>query len=123
MGEDNVVAALVQLLISVPSQSPNTNDCWEMALAKMPLKADLEESRKVHLKLYLEAQKPGGGNIGGGPQLVKVLGHLCSIYGKSDHCDEHLQHKMASSFASIPAETLQSLGSQMPESQRKKMER
>merc|ERR1719387_1030455 len=118
--EDNTVAALVQLCLSLPSQSPNLDACWEIAFTKMPLKADLDESRKVNEKLFLEVQKPGGGNLGSGPRLVQVLGYLCSIYGKSDHCDEDLQHKISSSFASIPEETLQSLGSQLSDSQRKK---
>merc|ERR1711959_439341 len=88
---DNTVAALVQLLLSHPSVSPDSDVCWEMAFSKMPLKVDCEEGQKLHHKLFREAQNLSGGSFGSMRRVAQVLGYLCEIYGRSEHCDDELQ--------------------------------
>mmetsp|Transcript_100706 Transcript_100706/g.324981 ORF Transcript_100706/g.324981 Transcript_100706/m.324981 type:complete len:1112 (-) Transcript_100706:196-3531(-) len=120
---DNVVAALVQLCLSHPSACPDLDGCWQAAFAKMPLKVDTEEGRKLHRKLFLEAQKPGGGNLGSVARVAQVLGYLAEIYGRSEHCDEELQRDICKAFCSLPQATLESLKAQLSAKQRKKVER
>lgn len=120
---DNVTAGLVQLCLSHPAHSPNLDTCWQAAFARMPFKVDLEESRKLHRKLFFETQKQGGGSLGGMGRVAQVLGYLCEIYGRSEHCDEELQRDMADAFAKLPQGTAQELLAQLPQKQQRKAER
>lgn len=120
---DNAVAALVQLCISHPGTSPDLDGCWQAALSRMPLKVDLEESSKMHRKLFQEVQKMSGGSLGNMTRVARVLGYLCEIYGRSEHCDDDLQKDLSLAFAGLPADTLSSLVGQFTPKQQKKAEK
>jgi len=120
---DNTVAALVQLLLSHPSFSPNLDVCWDMAFAKLPLKVDCEEGQKLSRKLFVEAQNQSAGSLGNPQRVARVLGYLCEIYGQSKHCDEDLQKDLAKAFASLPQETAAGLFSQFSAKQQQKVQR
>jgi len=77
----------------------------------------------VHRKLFVEAQKPNGGNLGSMARIAQVLGYLCEVYGKSENCEEELQRDMAVAFAALPQSTLQALTAQLSAKQQNKMER
>lgn len=120
---DNTVAALVQLVLSHPSISPNLDACWDLAFAKMPLKVDCEEGQKLNRKLFVEAQNQSAGSLGNPQRVAKVLGYLCEIYGQSKHCDEELQKDLAKAFASLPQETATALFSQFSAKQQSKVQK
>jgi len=120
---DNVIAALIQLCLCHPHTCPDLDLCWQTIIGKLPLKVDMEEGHKVHRKLFVEAQKPNGGNLGSMARVAQVLGYLCEVYGKSENCEEELQHDMAVAFAALPPSTLQELTAQLSAKQQKKMER
>jgi len=120
---DNVVAALVQLCLSHPTLCPDLDGCWSTVISKMPLKIDTEEGHKVHRKLFNEAQKPGGGNLGSMARVAQVLGYLSEVYGKSEHCEDELDRDLRLAFVSLPQDTLQSLVAQFSAKQQKKVER
>jgi len=120
---DNAVAALVQLCLSHPASSPDLDGCWQAALAKLPLKVDLEEGQKLHRKLFVEAQLPGGGALGNIARVAQILGYLCEIYGRSEHCDESLQADLVQAFASLPQAALETFLPQLSAKQRKKADR
>jgi len=120
---DNTVAALVQLLLSHPSFSPDLDVCWDMAFAKLPLKVDCEEGQKLSRKLFVEAQNQTAGSLGNTQRVAKILGYLCEIYGQSKHCDEDLQKDLAKAFASLPQETATALFSQFSAKQQQKVQR
>eukprot|EP00971_Amphidinium_carterae_P314881 6259437-Amphidinium_carterae.1 len=85
---DNSVAALAQLCLSHPALCPELDKCWAMVLARLPLKADHVESKRLHRKLFIEVQMPQGGSLGGPNRQAEVLGYFCDIHGRSEHCDE-----------------------------------
>jgi len=120
---DNAVAALCQLCLSQPAVSPDLERSWQAVFARLPLKADLEESQRVNRKLLAEAQKPNGGNLGSMARVAQVLGYLCEVYGRSEHCDEELQRDVCTAFASLQQGALESLVSQFSPKQQKKVER
>jgi len=120
---DNAVAALVQLCISHPSACPDLNGCWQTAFSKMPFKVDVEEGLKLHRKLFAEAQKPNGGNLGSMERVAQVLGYLCEIYDRSEHCDEDLQKEMAKTLRMMQPDTRQALVARFTAKQQKKVER
>merc|ERR1711865_1322314 len=75
---DNATAALVQLMLSHPSLSPNLDACWEMAFSKMPFKVDHEEGQKLHWKMFVATQNTigaaGSGGYGAGTQQSTTTG-------------------------------------------------
>lgn len=119
---ENVTAALVQLCLSHPGQCPDLDACWQAAFTRLPFKVDLEEGRKLHRKLFLETQKPGGGNLGGA-RVAHVLGYLCENYGRSEQFDEDLQKEMAAAFGKLSPQNAQELLAALPAKQRQKAER
>jgi hypothetical protein len=120
---DNAAAALIQLMLSHPAQSPNLDRCWELAFSKLPFKVDLDEGQKIHRKLFSEAQKLSGGSLGSMSRVAQVLGYLCEIYGRSEQCDDDLQRDMAKAFASLPQDTAASLLGQFSVKQQKKAQK
>jgi hypothetical protein len=120
---DNTVAALVQLMLAHPSVCPNLDSCCQLAFTKLPFKVDFEEGQNIHRRLFSEAQKLSGGSLGSMARVAQVLGYLCEIYGRSEQCDDELQHDMAKAFASLPQETLQSLVAQFSAKQQVKAQR
>merc|ERR1719247_185326 len=120
---DNTVAALVQLLLSHPSLCSDADACWEAAFSRLPFKVDCEEGQKLHRKLFLQAQNLSGGGLGSPKRVAQVLGYLCEIYGRSEHCDDDLQREMAKAFSSLPQDTAASLLSQFSAKQQKKAQR
>mmetsp|Transcript_37718 Transcript_37718/g.94659 ORF Transcript_37718/g.94659 Transcript_37718/m.94659 type:complete len:1123 (+) Transcript_37718:58-3426(+) len=120
---DNAVAALCQLCLCHPGVSPDLDGSWQAIFARLPLRVDLEESQRLNRKLFTEAQKPNGGSLGSMTRVAQVLGHLCEVYGRSEHCDEDLQRDLCAAFASLPQGTLESLVGQFSAKQQKKAER
>mmetsp|Transcript_96358 Transcript_96358/g.257726 ORF Transcript_96358/g.257726 Transcript_96358/m.257726 type:complete len:452 (+) Transcript_96358:2039-3394(+) len=121
--QDNVVAGLANLSLRHPAHSPDLQGCWHKILERMPFKEDTDEGKKTHRKMFMEAQKPSGGNLGSITTLVLVLGYLAEIYGRVEHCDDDLKHDMARSFASLPESTLIQLVGQMTPKQKSRVER
>merc|ERR1712139_373365 len=79
VGADPAVGALVQLLLSHPSQSTDPDGCWDTAFSKLPFKIhtydDQAVAQRLHWKLFIEAQKPGGGNLNSETRKARVLGY------------------------------------------------
>mmetsp|Transcript_42224 Transcript_42224/g.89345 ORF Transcript_42224/g.89345 Transcript_42224/m.89345 type:complete len:793 (-) Transcript_42224:24-2402(-) len=121
--QDNIVAGLANLSLKHPAQCPDVPGCWHKIIERMPFKEDTDEGKKTHRKMFAEAQKPNGGNLGSIAVLVMVLGYLAEIYGRVEHCDDDLKRDMARSFASLPESTLVQLVGQMTQKQKSRVER
>lgn len=119
---DNTTAALVQLLLSHPAVSPNLDICWDMAFSKMPFKVDHDEAQKIHRKLFVEVQKMSAASSDP-KRVAQILGYLCEIYGRSEHCDDELQEDLAKAFAGLPGDTAAALFSQFTPKQQQKAQR
>jgi hypothetical protein len=120
---DNTVAALVHMCLQFPELCPDLDSCWGATMSKLPLKADTEEGLKLNRRLFVEAQKPGGGHLGSMVRVARVLGYMCEVYGRSDHCDDALQNDIAHWFAQLPPNDLQQLVAQFPPKQKRKAEK
>eukprot|EP00927_Polykrikos_kofoidii_P016298 TRINITY_DN1734_c0_g5_i1.p1 TRINITY_DN1734_c0_g5~~TRINITY_DN1734_c0_g5_i1.p1 ORF type:complete len:1126 (+),score=222.59 TRINITY_DN1734_c0_g5_i1:42-3380(+) len=123
MACDNATLALVELFLSHRSLCPTEDLCWRAILDRLPLKVALEEGRKLHRRLFVEAQQPSGGRLGSVDRTTQVLGYMCENYGRSELCDEDLSKDFAIVFASLPQATVQALVAQFSPKQQKKAER
>eukprot|EP00403_Amphidinium_massartii_P031073 CAMPEP_0178407226 /NCGR_PEP_ID=MMETSP0689_2-20121128/19318_1 /TAXON_ID=160604 /ORGANISM="Amphidinium massartii, Strain CS-259" /LENGTH=1058 /DNA_ID=CAMNT_0020028291 /DNA_START=291 /DNA_END=3464 /DNA_ORIENTATION=- len=106
---DNCTAALAQLCLSHPAACPDLDNYWDLVFARLPLKADLVESKRLHRKLFIEVLMPQGGALGGPARQAQVFGYFCDIYGRSEHCDDDMRADIGKAFAALPQVALESL--------------
>eukprot|EP00913_Durusdinium_trenchii_P031742 g29727.t1 len=122
---------------------PPDVQAWDLTLAKLPLKDDCEEAKKVHEKLIdmVLAQNQGllgadNRNLGSSAQEAKhqqdlvmsepfrkVLSILAEIYKHEDICSKECDEKILRIFKSLPQNMLVGAASSFTEKQQKKVEK
>jgi len=121
--QDNVVCALANLCLLYPATCPDLDGCWSAILGALPVKSDVKEGRKTNRKLFLEASKPGGGNLGSATRVFSVLGYLSQIYNQSEHCDDALKAELARAFVQLPPASLEQMAAALTPKQKTLVER
>merc|ERR1719401_222761 len=98
---------------------------WPLVIARLPLRDDLEEARKVHEKLVDMVLAQDQALLGGAgtPNLGPVLSVLAEIYHVENMCNKDTGEKVLKIFQMLPRDVLQSLASGFSEKQQKKIEK
>lgn len=121
---DNAVAALCILAKEKRGLCPPDIQAWPLAIARMPLRDDEDEARKLHGKIVdlVLAQDeallgPGRANLG------PLLGVFAEIYQQESICDKPTEEKILKIFQMMPKDMLQGLAGKFTEKQMKKIEK
>jgi hypothetical protein len=121
---DNAVAALFALARNMPQQCPPDINAMGLVLSKLPLKADLEEAKKVHKLLVQLLQQELAGLIGASQEnLGKILSIMAEIHKQDDCSDEEIDAMILTVFKAIPAAVLQQNAGAFTEKQQKRIEK
>ncbi|CAK9022169.1 Importin-5 (Imp5) (Importin subunit beta-3) (Karyopherin beta-3) (Ran-binding protein 5) (RanBP5) [Durusdinium trenchii] len=121
---DNAVAAMLSMLKEKGTLCPPDVQAWDLTLAKLPLKDDCEEAKKVHEKLIDMVLAQNQGLLGADNRnLGKVLSILAEIYKHEDICSKECDEKILRIFKSLPQNMLVGAASSFTEKQQKKVEK
>lgn len=121
---DNAVAALFALAKEKPGFCPPDIKCWPLLLAKLPIRDDEDEAKKLHGKFVdlVLAQDQG---LLGGPgreNLGPVLSVLAEVYHVEAICSKETEEKILKVFKLLPRDMLQHCAAGFSEKQQKKIE-
>jgi len=122
---DNAVAALCALAKEKPSLCPPDLQPWALAIARLPLREDEDEGRKLHDKLVDLVMAQDQALLGGPSRsnLGPLLGIFSEIYKSENLCTKETEGKILKIFQLIPRDMLQGLASGFSEKQQKKIEK
>jgi len=122
---DNAVSALLTLAVEKPSHCPSEIQVWPTIVARLPLRADVDEAKKVHEKIVdLVLEQHLG--ILGGPERIhlgSVLSALAEIHHMENICNKATGERVQKVFRLIPRDALQALAPCFTEKQQKKIEK
>jgi len=121
---DNSVAALLTLAVEKASLCPAEIQAWPLVIAKLPLKDDEDEAKKVHDKLADLVLQQHEGVLGtNGAHLGAILSVLAEVYHVEDICKKESEEKILKIFTMLPKDRLQAEASKFTEKQQKKIEK
>jgi len=121
---DNAVAALFALAVEKAPLCPPEVQAWPLVIAKLPLKDDEDEAKKVHDKLADLVLQQHEGVLGANrSHLGAVLSVLAEVYHVEDVCKKESDEKILKIFKMLPRDTLQAQASKFTEKQQKKIEK
>lgn len=124
MAMDNAAAAMFSLGRQMSPQCPPEVNAFGIFLTKLPLKADLEEAKKVHLLVAQCLQQQHAGLIGASQENVgKILSVLAEIHKQEDTSNDEIDALILSIFKALPREALAKFGSGFSEKQQKRIEK
>jgi len=119
---DNAVAAMLQLALHHLTSCPS--NAYAMIVAKLPLKEDEEEAKKVHKIIVQQmlSQNPGllGANNAHLGELLKIL---AEVHKQENISEKETDEGIAQVFKGLPRELLMQHASSFSEKQQKKIER
>lgn len=120
---DNATAALLSLATHRPDACPAEVPAWQLIVARLPIKDDEEEARKVHKAIVDLLVAQNAGLLGpDGAHLGKIMSALAEVYKQEDLCEKETDEKIKHVFKMIPGDRLRALGSSFTEKQAKKIE-
>merc|ERR1719453_2788070 len=89
------------------AQCPPEVNAFGIFLTKLPLKADLEEAKKVHLLVVQLLQQQHAGLLGANQENVgKILSVLAEIHKQEDMSNDEIDTLIATIFKSLPREMI-----------------
>mmetsp|Transcript_4884 Transcript_4884/g.15357 ORF Transcript_4884/g.15357 Transcript_4884/m.15357 type:complete len:1114 (-) Transcript_4884:70-3411(-) len=121
---DNATSALLALAVAKSSLCPPEIKPWQLITARLPIKDDDEEAKKVHEQLTMLIMQEHPGLLeDGGAYLGKVLSALAEVYKQEEYCTKETDQKILQIFSRLPRENLVKLGGSFTEKQQKKIEK
>jgi len=122
---DNAVAALLSMAKEKPQLCPPDVQAWNLVIARLPLREDEEEAKKVHEKLVGLVLEQNQGLLGGPERtnLGAVLAVLAEVYHVETICNKETESKILQIFKMLPRDLLGGLASRFTEKQQKKIEK
>jgi len=117
---DNAVAAMLALAVNKPDQCPPS--AFGLVLAKLPMKDDEEEAKKVH-KLLVQQVKANNSRLMGDGNLVKILQVLAEIYKQDNMSEKETDADVVAIFKTLGPAGIQQHAAGFSEKQQKKIER
>eukprot|EP00406_Dinophysis_acuminata_P058007 CAMPEP_0179276760 /NCGR_PEP_ID=MMETSP0797-20121207/34745_1 /TAXON_ID=47934 /ORGANISM="Dinophysis acuminata, Strain DAEP01" /LENGTH=1120 /DNA_ID=CAMNT_0020985329 /DNA_START=47 /DNA_END=3409 /DNA_ORIENTATION=+ len=121
---DNAVAALLTLAVEKPTHCPPEVQVWPTIIARLPLRDDEDEAKKIHEKLVDLVLEQHAGLLG--PEranLGTVLSILAEVHHMENICNEKTEERIPKVFRFIPTDTLQVFATSFTEKQQKKIEK
>jgi len=124
MAMDNAVAAMFSLGRNMNQQCPPDVNCFQLFLSKLPLKADLEEAKKVHKLVCELLQQQHAGLLGANQENVgKILSVLAEIHKQEDMSNDEIDTLIATIFKALPREMIAKFAGCFTEKQQKRIEK
>jgi len=123
---DNAVAAMFSLGRNMSAQCPPEINPFALFLAKLPLKNDLEEAKKVHKLLCETLMAQNVGLIGANQEnLGKILSVLAEIHKQEDVSNDEIDVLITNIFKAMPKEMIAKAGQSncFTEKQQKRIEK
>jgi len=121
---DNAVAALLGLAKNKAAQCPPEIQAFQLVVAKLPLKDDEEEARKVHKLVCDMVLGQHEGLLGAGAaHLGKIMSALAEIHKSETLSEKETDEKITQIFKSLPQDRLMQLAANFTEKQQKKIEK
>lgn len=122
---DNAVAALFALAKDKSAQCPPEVQAWPLVLAKLPIRDDEDEAKKVHERLVDLVLAQHDGMLGGPSRsnLGAALSVLAEVYRVDCMCTKGTDEKILKVFTFLPRSMLQNLAAGFTEKQQKKIEK
>jgi len=121
---DNAIAALLSLAKEKGQLCPPEINAWDMVLARLPLKDDEDEAKKVHEKVVDLVLAQDQGLLGANnANLAKVLSILAEIYKQENIISKENDAKILSVFKMLPPDVVRSAAASFTQKQQKKIEK
>jgi len=121
---DNAVAALLSLAAEKAKLCPSDVQAWPLVIARLPLKDDEDEAKKVHDKLAELVLSQNEGLLGAnGSNLGTILSILAEVYHVENICKKETEEKIMNIFKMLPRDRLQAEAQKFTEKQQKKIEK
>jgi len=121
---DNATAAMFSLARQMSAQCPPDVNAFALSLSKMPMKADLEEAKKVHLMVCQLLQQQNAGMLGANQENVgKILSVLAEIHKAEDMSNDEIDALILQIFKALPREMLGKFAGSFSEKQQKRVEK
>jgi len=121
---DNAVAALFALAKNMGPQCPANIDAFGMALAKLPLRSDLEEALKVHKLLVERFLAEDAGLIGANQKnMGKILSVFAELHKEEDISNPEIDDLVTKVFKALPMAMIQQHAAAFSEKQQKRIEK
>jgi hypothetical protein len=124
MAMDNAIAALFALARNMTAACPPEVNAFGMVISQLPIKADYEEAKKVHLLVCQLLMQQHGGLLGANQEhLGKILSVLAEIHKQEDTSNEEIDGLILQVFQTLPRDMLGKLSGNFTEKQQKRIEK
>lgn len=121
---DNAVAAMLSLAKEKTSLCPPDVQAWDIVLAKLPIKCDQDEAKKVHGKLSDMVLAQNQGLIGeNNKNIPRILSILAEIYKQEGMSTTDLDETIHKIFNMLPRNVIVSAAGSFTEKQQRKIEK
>jgi hypothetical protein len=121
---DNAIAALFALARNMPQQCPPDVNAFGLFLSRLPMRADVEEAKKVHKLLADLLQQQHAGLIGANQEnLGRMLSILAEIHQQEDISNDELDAQILQIFKALPMDVIQKNAACFTEKQQKRIEK